>query len=266
MEGICWLFILSGHLVLFLSGRSGGASAYHYHELASRLCLREVLEDFLQGAANAFLVNLAYLSADADLSVWSEDFDELRQSLYDTMWRLVEDHGSRFFCKGLKSCLPSFLLREEPFEAESVARQAAAHQCRHEGCRSRECDDFYASLYGFAGHEEAWVADARRSSITDDGNCLPCQQALHDALHRFVLVELVVREHGVLDVEMLQEVATCPRIFGKDEVSLAKHTQCSHRDVLEIADRRRYQVECPHTLLYYNASAKVRKKFMVYGS
>ena len=190
----------------FSSLRGGGerASAYHYHEFASRLCLREVLEDFLQGAANAFLVNLAYLSADADLSVWSEDLDELRQSLHDTMWRLVEDHGSRFFCKGLKSCLPSFLLRQEPFEAKSVARQATADECRHEGCCSRECDDFYASLYGFASHEKAWVADARRSSITDDGNCLPCQQALHDALHRFVLVELVVREHGILDVKVLQ--------------------------------------------------------------
>ena len=259
VEGICWLFILFGRLVLLLSGRSGGASAYHYHELASRLCLREVLEDFLQGAANAFLVNLAYLSADADLPLWSEDFDELRQSLHDTMWRLVEDHGSRFFCKGLKSCLPSFLLRQEPFEAESVARQAAAHQCRHEGCCSRKCDDFYASLYGFASHEEAWVADTWCACIADYGNRLSCKQTLHDALHRLVLVELVVREHGILDVEVPEQVAARARVLGKDEVSLAKHLECPHRDVLHVAYRSRYQVKRPHTLYYYSVCKDTKK-------
>ena len=76
--------------------------------------------------------NLFHALGEKTIILGEKDLDELRKSLHDAMWRLVEDHGSCLFCQRLKPCLPTFLLRQEAFEAEAVTRQAAAHQCRHE--------------------------------------------------------------------------------------------------------------------------------------
>ena len=52
----------------------------------------------------------------------------------------------------------------------------------------------------------------------------------------------MIRQHGVLDVEVAQEVAAGAGILGQYQIGLTEYPQGSHRDVFEVAHGCGYKV------------------------
>ena len=128
----------------------------------------------------------------ADLTIGPKDLAELLKSLQHTIGGLIEHHRTLFASQRLKLRLASLLLRQEALETESVARQATRHQCRDESGGSRQRLHLDTRTNSLTNQKEAWIRDAWRTGIANQGNGLACLQAFNDRRRGAVFIELMV--------------------------------------------------------------------------
>ena len=218
-------------------------------KLAARLGFFEMGCQLGQCSPHAFLVYLRDFPAAACLPLRSEHLRKLFQGLYHPVRRLVEDHRPRFLRQAFKMRPAPFLLRQEAFETEPVARQSARHKRRHEGRRTRQRLDSHAAGCRLTGQKEARIADARRPRIRDERNGLPCFQTVDNPCRSAVLIELMMRYQAVPDFKMLQQNTRGAGIFTQNQISLLKDSDGPERHILHIADRGRYEIQYSHSYL-----------------
>ncbi len=89
----------------------------------------------------------------------------------------------------------------------------------------------------------AGIGDERRAGIGDERHRLPGADAGEEPRplpRRIVLV--IGREFGT-DAEMAEQLAAVPRVLRRDQFGAGEHGERAQRDVAEIADRRRHEIE-----------------------
>src|SRR6187200_1295573 len=84
----------------------------------------------------------------------------------------------------------------------------------------------------------AWIRNAGRSSITDQGDLQPALKFLQKETSLFILVVFVVARRGLVDVVVHKEPRGVTGILTRDQVHFAQHTQCPERDVFQVPDWR----------------------------
>ena len=203
----------------------------------------EVVVDFAQGAAGGFGIEFADLAADADLTLFTHNFNQLLQQLDEAEGTFVNHHCAALFGQPLDGRLATFLVRQESFEDESVARQAAVDEGGNEGCRTRQAFDVDIVLDGFAYKEKAGVADAGRAGVGDNGNVYPALQLFDESGNHLMFVEDVVALHRRGDAVVLHKHATGACVLGQDEVDRLKDFDGSIGYVAEVSDRCGYEIE-----------------------
>lgn len=72
---------------------------------------------------HTLLVEFGYFTTTAHLSVIPENLGKLLQGFHHTIRRLIENHGAHLILQGFKIGLSALFLRNESFEAETVAWQ-----------------------------------------------------------------------------------------------------------------------------------------------
>ena len=112
------------------------------------------------------------------------------------------------------------------------------------------------------GSETAGVPASVINATSPDSN------ASRRSWRRAALVVLVVADGWRLDREMREQAAAVPGILGRDQGNLAQDANCPRREVLQIPDRRRHDVEgaqercpCPS----FDARARSRKRRRLYS-
>ena len=150
--------------------------------LAFRLMRFKMGQYLIQRTTDTLLMHLRYLTAHTHPSVRTISLNKLFQHLHQSIRRLIENHGTRLALERQYLRLAAFFLRQKAFEGKSVTRQAAAHQCWHKGCRSRQTLHLNASPDSLTHQEESRIADARCTGIADERNVLTSQQTFHDPL------------------------------------------------------------------------------------
>lgn len=91
------------------------------------------------------------------------------------------------------------------------------------------------ALSGIRNPRHAGVRDQRDSSSVFD--------FLDKLLRSRCLIVLVIALRRRLDLEVVQQLLGVARVLTGNEVSMAEHAQRPQRDVLQIPDRSRYDVE-----------------------
>ena len=208
--------------------------------------LRKKVEEFLQRATMRGVVQLRNLARDRGRTFGAEHLDELAQGLDQAERRLVENHRPRLCGQEGQLRLPALFYGKESFETEPVAGKTRIDQRRYECRGSGQRLDLDARLHTGADEKESRIGDAGRTRIADQGDGLAVEDPLFHALHFFVFVELVVRFHPCLDVVVLEQDGTGPRVFGQDEVGFLQDADSPQRDVFQIADRRGNDIEFCH--------------------
>ena len=73
---------------------------------------------------------------------------------------LVQHDGARRREQRRQPLLAAFLVGQEPFEQEPVARQARGHQSRHKGGGPGKALDVDAGLHAGANEQKSWIGNA----------------------------------------------------------------------------------------------------------
>ncbi len=73
--------------------------------------------------------------------------------------------------------------------------------------------------------------------------------------NRFVVV--VITEQRSVDFITVEQFPSVPCVFGGDDVHFTKHAQCPKRNIFQIADRRRDQIERSHARILAERSCRV---------
>ena len=101
----------------------------------------------------------------------------------------------------------------------------------------------------------------------------PDASASRRSSRRLTLVVLVVADSWRLDREMREQAAAMPGILGRNQGDLAQDANCPRRQVLQIPDRRRHDVEraqqqrpCPSpTAAQPRAESGTASTILLYG-
>ena len=199
----------------------------------------EVRMDFAEGAADRFGMEFADFAADADLAVIAEDLDELFEEFYEAVGALVDNHGAGLGGETLDSSLAALLVREEAFEDEAVAGQAAIDESRDESRCTGEAFDIDASLDSLADKEEAWVGDAWGSSIGNESDIDAGLEFVDDTIDDLVFVEDVVGLKRSVDGVMLEENTGGAGVLGQNEATGFENLDGTEGHVAEVPNRCR---------------------------
>ena len=96
------------------------------------------------------------------------------------------------------------------------------------------------------GHDPlAWIADPGRPRVGNQSHRPTVPKAFDDVPRTAGLVEVEARDQRLLDPEMLQETSRAPGILRSDHIAGPEHPERPERDVLEVPDRRRDEVQRP---------------------
>lgn len=174
----------------------------------------EMVVDFAEGAAGGLGIELANLTADADLTLFAHNFNQLLQQLDEAEGTFVNHHRAALFGQPLDGRQATFLVRQESLEDETVARQAAVNECWDEGCRTRQAFDVDIVLDGLAHQKETRVADARCTGIGDNSNVHSALQLFHEPGNHLMFIEDVVALHRSSDAVVLHQCAAGAGILG----------------------------------------------------
>ncbi len=138
-------------------------------------------------------------------------------------------------------------------EDELIAGEARGHQrcnrrrwawdgVNHVPLFKRSLDEFVAG-----------IREPRRACIRDEGQ-IALRKRLQESLEARFFAVLVIADQGSLDAVMTQQLPGATRILRCDQVYLLQNAQGAQRDVFQIADRRRHQIELAHAAIVAKAS------------
>ena len=203
----------------------------------------EMVVDFAEGAAGGLGIEFADFAADADLTLFTHNFNHLLQQLDEAKGTFINHHRAALFGQPLDGRLATFLVWQESFEDETVARQAAVDEGGNEGCRTRQAFDVDIVLDGLAHQKETRVADARRAGISDDSNVHSALQLFDEPGNHLMFIEDVVALHRSSDAVVLHQCAAGAGILGQNEVDRFKDFDGTKCYVAEISYWCGYEIE-----------------------
>src|SRR5258708_26188357 len=89
----------------------------------------------------------------------------------------------------------------------------------------------------------ARIADAGTARVGDERHGLAAAQPGDDSFAAFGLVELKIAEQWLRDLKTFQQLSGAPRVLGRHHVAFLERAQGPQRDILQVADWRRAQIE-----------------------
>src|SRR5690606_18672342 len=152
--------------------------------------------------------------------------------------RGFEENRSSWDCvEGFQPTVPSGARpRREPEKGERGGWYSAHRERGDDSTRARDGSDPQAGLARQSDERGTWVGDCWRAGIADERHRLSCRDAGDKTRRLAMLVVFVQADERLLDLVVRQEAAGPPRVFGRDEVHLAKGPERAKRQVLEVAD------------------------------
>ena len=131
----------------------------------------------------------------------------------------MEDHGPLLLLEAFQVG-PAVLLvhGQKALEGEPGGGQARDRQGVHKGAGPRN-GHHRDILGGTLGHQLlAGVADGRGAGVGDQGAALPGQQTGDQLIPPGVGIVAVIAHHGLLDVQVVQELHRHPGVLCGDEI------------------------------------------------
>ena len=213
-------------------------------ELAARFVLPIMRAEFAERHAPELLEPLRQLTRSTCAPLRSEDLREDRKRLAQAVRCLVEDERLGIRCDARKK-FPTLLVfaREEADEGKPIERQSCTDQRRERGIRTRQGGDGDARRDDTAREIAAGVGDARQARIADADDGLTRLHPRNELRALFLLVVLMVADHGRMDIIVREETARMPRVLGGDDIRRAQHLNGAVGDVAEVADGCPAQIE-----------------------
>lgn len=126
---------------------------------------------------------------------------------------------------------------------EFVRGKAGRGESSHEGTRARNGFDAEAGGDDFGDDAGAGIGDAGGSGIGDQRDNGAGAQAVGDFGRASGFIEPEVGDHGLPDVEVLEELTGVTGVLGGDEVAVAEDAEGAQGDVLEVPDGSGDEVE-----------------------
>ena len=133
--------------------------------------------------------------------------------------------------------------RQEALEQEPVGRQAGGHQRRQHGRGAGDREDGAALGQRRAHQLEAGIGDRGRAGVADQGHRLARREPGQQLRPRRLGIVLVVERQRPAQAQMAHQPAGHPAVLADHEVGGGEHALGAPGQVLEIADRRRDEIE-----------------------
>ena len=133
--------------------------------------------------------------------------------------------------------------RQEAREQERVGRQSDAGQGGERGRRTGNARDHDPFIERLAHQLVAGIGDQRRAGVGDQRHRLPGAEPRDQPRALPLGVVLVIRRELAAQAEMRQQLLRVARVLGGDQIGAGEHRERAKRDVGEIADRRRHEIE-----------------------
>jgi DNA ligase (NAD+) len=228
-----------------IGGRGWLGSADDDRDLPARAC-REALREVRQRAPHHLLVELGQLTRHARRPR-AQDFRAAAQRRGHAARRFEQHQRLGTLAQAVEEGVTrAGAPRQESQERERGRRQSGDHQGAddgrgpgHRGDRvSRGHDGRHQSLTG--------VRDEGRSRIRHQGHGAARSEHGEGLLHARRLVVGVQGNGARLHAVAVEQSARATRVLGQHQVGLAQHAQRPQRDVLQVPDRRRDDVEVAH--------------------
>jgi hypothetical protein len=89
----------------------------------------------------------------------------------------------------------------------------------------------------------ARIGDERRARVAHERDARAARERGEHKLAALPLVVPVQRDRLSGDPVAIEQHARVARVLGQHELGLAQHAQCAQRHVLEVADRRRHEMQ-----------------------
>src|SRR5262245_61460904 len=218
---------------------SGGRRDQH-RELAARRGRGQAGQVLRRRRSHDLLVLLGELAAQNQPDL-AEDLADRRHRGHDAMGRFIEHDGRAHLPERLEAVESlAGLDRQEPVEDEAVGGQARGREGGDDRAGTRHGNDRGALSPRLTNQQDARIRDPRRARVGDERDRAPRRQIAQELRTPRELVVLVVAHGGLVDVEVRQEGARPPRVLAGHQVDLAQHSQRAQSNVLEVADRSRY--------------------------
>lgn len=195
------------------------------------------------GAAEPFLEFLGEFAAGDHLTLWAGSSNVLEQARHAVRGLVnAERPGKREEFGEAAGALAGFH-GEESGEVEFVGGKSRGGEACHQGARAR--DGFNAEPGGDDLGDDAGsgVGDAGGAGVGDERDDGAGAEAVGDLGGTAGFVEPEVRDHGLPDVEVLEELAGVAGVLGGDEVTVPEDAEGTQRDVLEVPDGGGDEVE-----------------------
>jgi hypothetical protein len=158
--------------------------------------------------------------------------------------RFIEDQrrgfaGKRF--EGLQTL--SCLGREKAAEIEGLGGKTRSRDSGQHGGRARHRLHADARVDRGAHQPVSRVRHQRHSCIRNQRHYGARAQAFEQLGGPLRFVVLVITHGRLLDAVMIEKLAGLTRVFARDHVGLLQQAHGTERDVFQITDRRRDQIE-----------------------
>ena len=147
-------------------------------------------------------------------------------------------------------------MRQKSLEEEAVGRQAGDDQRRQHGGGAGHRGDLDAALQRLGHQLEAGVGDQRRAGVGDQRQRRAGLEPRDEMRAHHMGVVLVIGDERRRDPVMGEQRLGDARVLGDDGVGRRQRRQRAEGDVLQIADRRRDEMQARRDLLRLRAQAE----------
>ncbi len=208
-------------------GLSGKAAAYGF-----------------DGADEKGLMAFGKLAGETDEAVGSEAFLCIGEKFLDAMGRFVADEGVGKILVFLKKPLARASLGWEEADVEkAIGWETGGGKGGDGGEGSRDRDDGKVGGAASANEAVTRVAEGGGSGIGDKGKGSSSTELLDEFGGEGFLVFFPVGNHGLLDLETLEEADSNAGILAGDTIDGGKDIAGAKREVGEVSDRGGHQVK-----------------------
>ena len=170
---------------------------------------------------------------------------DIVQSFQYPVRRFIENQR-RWISLHLFQRLPAlrFLSRKKAAEEERVRRQSGCAQRADQRRCPRDRRHRYAMRPRLRHQPITRIGDQRRAGVRYQRDVLASLQLAQQLFRASLLVVFVIAHQRLRNAVAVQQLARLPRVLARDLVHFPKNAQGAQRDVLQVADRGRDDVEC----------------------